>query len=104
MLSTAILFGWASTVVLPSKCVTVRGKVPSVSWSEPMPSARTLGAAEGPSEAPSTGLRSPAAFSLVPFVPDEDDEQPASSPPTTVAATTAFTAAARTATPGRYSD
>ncbi|CAM5451940.1 hypothetical protein SCANM124S_03921 [Streptomyces canus] len=78
-------------------------KVPSASWSEPIPSARALGVAEGPSEAPCTGLWSPAAFSVAPFVSAEDDEQPASSPPATDAATTAFTAARR-ATPGRHRD
>ncbi len=99
VLSTAIFFGWALTVVLPSKCVTVRGKAPSVSRSEPMPSARVFGAAEGPSEAfpeaPSTGFRS--AFPVVP--PVSEDEQPASSPPTTTEARTACTAAVRTTPP-----
>lgn len=91
MLSTAIFLGFALIVVLPSKCVTVRGKVPSVSVSAPMPVARVLGAADGPSEAPITLFCEPSVV-FPASLSAEEDEHPASSPPTTVTAATAVTA------------
>ncbi|GAA0344807.1 hypothetical protein GCM10010319_21270 [Streptomyces blastmyceticus] len=80
----------------------MRENCPSFAAPAPIPSARVLGAADGPSVAPATWFLEPPvvrSFFGEVLSASDPDEHPASRPPTTDTASTAFNPDTRTTTP-----